>query len=92
MGKNNLHIEHNKEVISTFFTPTIVLHMAHFAPALNVKWGLGCGFILYYCTLFSLVTSSTIFSFWVIAVSESFSNRSEVVSIKPCVLTLTASL
>ena len=48
MGKDNFHVEYNKEVISTFVMPTIVLHMAHFAPALNVKWGLGCGFILYY--------------------------------------------
>jgi hypothetical protein len=48
MGKDNFHIGYNKEVISTFVMPTIVLHMAHFAPALNVKWGLACGFILYY--------------------------------------------
>jgi len=48
IGKDNFPVEHNKEVISTFVMPTIVLHLAHFAPALNVKWGLACGFILYY--------------------------------------------
>lgn len=48
VGKDNFPVEYNKEVISTFVMPTIVLHLAHFAPALNVKWGLACDFILYY--------------------------------------------
>ena len=47
MGKDSFHVECNKEVISTFVMPTIVLHLAHFAPALNVKWGLWCSLILY---------------------------------------------